>query len=104
MEILSDVLPMVEIKSESENISAIVEPEIRTEEIVIAPPVSLNEEEFFTEEVINETSVHSEIKVEQEKIIANTLTLIQPADRIVMMHIVFIYDMDSISRVIIFHW
>ena len=74
MEILTDVLSTEEIKSEHENISSVVEPEIQKEEIVIAPPVSLDEEEFFTEEIINETSVQPEIKIEQEEIITSKLT------------------------------
>jgi len=62
MEILSDVLPINEINSE---------PKIETKEIEIAPPVTVDEEEFFSEEVINETSVQPVLKVEQEEIIVS---------------------------------
>ena len=40
----------------------------KAEEFSIDPPVSLDEEEFFTEEIINETSVKPEIEIKKEDV------------------------------------
>lgn len=70
-ELIADTSSEHEIKQEPQIIFEAVDineiEEKASEEVPIAPPVSLDEEEFFTEEIINETAVKPETEIKKEE-------------------------------------